>query len=983
MKSNNLYSRHIGLSEEETNKLVKETGYNTLEELIDSTVPQNIRLKNELKLPEPFSEDKYLEYSKKLASYNKIYKTYIGMGYYDTHTPSVILRNIFENPSWYTSYTPYQAEISQGRLEALLNFQTMIISLTKMELANSSLLDEGTAASEAMSMMYNLRSRQAVKSGVKKLFVDKNIFPQTLDVILTHSEPLGVEVETGDYKNFTPSADYFGVILQYPAADGKVEGYSKFVEEVKKFDIKVAVAADIMALVLLTPPGEWGADIVFGSTQRFGTPMGFGGPHAAYFATLEKYKRNVPGRIIGVSIDARGKSALRMALQTREQHIKREKATSNICTAQALIATMAGMYAVYQGPEGLKQIATDIHKKTVLLNNLLKSTGYNQENEIFFDTLKLTGIENINEIYEIATCKNVNLNYIDNQTIGISINETTTTEDVYELFEIFAEAKKLKADEIKTLKNKFSFEEIGILSNLPLRTDEILTENVFRRYHTETEMMRYIKFLEKKDISLTDSMIPLGSCTMKLNAATEMLPLSWGEWAKLHPFVPENQAKGYLQMIEELGEYLKAITGFDAITFQPNSGAAGEFTGLMVIRRYFKDKGETHRNVMLIPSSAHGTNPASSVMAGMKVVVVECDKNGNIDVEDLKAKAEKHKDELAGFMVTYPSTHGVYEARIKEMVDIIHQYGGLVYMDGANMNAQMGLTSPAEIGADVCHLNLHKTFASPHGGGGPGAGPVLVRKELSKYLPSHTYFRSLNYKLGKGGNNEDEREKYNTAVSSAPYGSAYILPIAHAYIRMMGSEGLTMSSKIAILSANYIARKLNKYFPVLYKGENGNVAHELILDCRPIKHESGIAETDIAKRLMDYGFHAPTLSFPVHGTLMVEPTESESLYELNRFIETMISIYNEIEEVKNGEADKEDNVLKNSPHPYDELMSDEWNHQYTRTKAAFPVPWLKENKFHIPVARINDAYGDRNLTCTCDPIDAYREEIFQFNEIEI
>ncbi len=962
MNPNALYGRHIGLTEEEIKNMVKELGYNSLDELIEDTVPANIRLSNKLNLPEPLTEDKYLEYIKSLASMNKVYKSYIGMGYYDTHTPSVILRNIFENPSWYTSYTPYQAEISQGRLEALLNFQTMVVSLTKMELANSSLLDEGTAASEAMSMMYNLRSRKAVKEGVNKLFVDENIFPQTLAVLKTHAYPIGVELVVGNFKEFEGDESFFGAIIQYPTADGKVEDYKDFVSKLKEKEIKVAVAADLMALVLLTPPGVWGADIVFGSTQRFGTPMGFGGPHAAYFATLEKYKRNVPGRIIGVSVDAKGNYALRMALQTREQHIKREKATSNICTAQALLAIMAGMYAVYHGTEGLKAIANNIHENTLLLNTLLTKLGYEQENKLFFDTLKIK-TDKVKEIRNLALRNQINFNYFDNNTIGISINETTTTEDIYEIASIFAEVadKEIPTD----------VEVNEILPQQMIRTDDILTENVFKRYHTETEMMRYIKSLERKDISLTHSMIPLGSCTMKLNAATEMLPLSWPEWAKIHPFVPQNQAEGYKHLIDELGNFLKEITGFDAITFQPNSGAAGEYTGLRTIRQYFDDKGETYRNVMLIPSSAHGTNPASSVMAGMKVVVVECDKNGNIDVNDLKAKAEQHKDNLAGFMVTYPSTHGVYEARIKEMVDTIHNYGGLVYLDGANMNAQMGLTNPATIGADVCHLNLHKTFASPHGGGGPGVGPVLVKEFLAPYLPSHPVV------------NINESDKALTAVSSAPYGSAYILPIAHAYIRMMGAEGLTMSSKVSILSANYLAKKLNNYFPVLYKGENGNVAHELILDCRPIKYESGISETDIAKRLMDYGFHAPTLSFPVHGTLMVEPTESESLYELNRFIDAMVSIYEEIEEVKNGSADKEDNVLKNAPHPYYELMSDDWSHKYGRGKAAFPTPWIKENKFHIPVARVNDAYGDRNLTCTCDPIDAYREKTLSFRELKI
>ena len=963
MKPNHLQERHIGLSQEDMKLMLEAIGYSSLDQLIDDTVPKNIRLKKDLNLPEPLSEDKYLEYVKSLADKNKIYKSYIGLGYYDTHTPSVIFRNIFENPTWYTSYTPYQAEISQGRLEALLNFQTMVLSLTKMEVANSSLLDEGTAACEAMTMMRNMRSRKAVKAGVNKLFVDKNIFPQTLSVLRTHAYPLGIELVVDDYKNIILSEEFFGVILQYPAGDGKVEDYSDFVKKAKEFDIKVAVAADLMSLVLLTPPGEWGADIVFGSTQRFGQPLGYGGPHAAYFAALEKDKRVIPGRIIGVSVDKNGKPALRMALQTREQHIKREKATSNICTAQALLAIMAGMYAVYHGAEGLKEIASGIHKKAIVLEKALKKLGYNQDNKWYFDTLKIK-TDKVEKIKEIALSKQINFNYTQQGFVGISINETTTYADLEEIVEIFALASGKE-------KVKLDTEQTDILPNELLRKDKILTEKVFNQYHTETEMMRYIKQLESKDISLTQSMISLGSCTMKLNAATEMLPLSWMEWQKIHPFAPIEQAEGYQILIRELGDYLKEITGFDAITFQPNSGAAGEYTGLRIIRQYFDKKGETHRNIMLIPSSAHGTNPASSVMAGMKVVVVECDKNGNIDVEDLKQKAEKYKDELAGFMVTYPSTHGVYESRIKEMVDIVHEFGGLVYLDGANMNAQMGLTNPATIGADVCHLNLHKTFASPHGGGGPGVGPVLVKEFLSPYLPSHPIVQT------------NENKDALNAVASAPYGSAYILPIAHAYIRLMGVEGLTMSSKVAILNANYLANKLNDYFPVLYKGENGNVAHEFILDCRPIKHETGITETDIAKRLMDYGYHAPTLSFPVHGTLMIEPTESESLAELTRFMETMISIYNEIEAVKTGKFDKEDNVLKNAPHPYDELMSDDWQHKYGREQAAFPLPWIKENKFHIPVARVNDAYGDRNLMCTCAPIEAYREKTLEVNELKI
>ncbi len=949
--------KHIGISPKDEEMILQAMGLKTLDELIDKTVPANIRLKDPLKLSAPLTENEYLKKIKQIAGKNKIFKSYIGQGYYETGIPSVIMRNIFENPSWYTSYTPYQAEISQGRLEALLNFQTAIVGLTKMELANASLLDEGTAAAEAMLMSFNLRSRQAVKSNVLKFFVDKNIFAQTLAVVETRANPFHIEIITGNFKTIKFDDSFFGALLQYPAADGKIEDYSGFVKKAHEKDIKVSVAADILSLALLTPPGEWDADIVFGSTQRFGIPMGFGGPHAAYFATREKYKRQMPGRIIGVSIDANEKPALRMALQTREQHIKREKATSNICTAQALLATMAGMYAIYHGPEELKEIARDIHFKTVAVTKELEKLGFEQSNDIFFDTIEINIKEKalLLNIKAIAEAHEINFFYPDTNHILISFNETDTYEDISRLIDVFVQAKGGKPTEYLVDRQEM------IIPNQLLRSSGFMTETVFNAYHNETEMMRYIKKLERKDISLTHSMIPLGSCTMKLNAATEMMPLSWSEFANIHPFAPENQVEGYKQLIEELGEDLKIITGFDAITFQPNSGAAGEYTGLMLIRAYHQDRGQAHRNVVLIPSSAHGTNPASSIMAGNEVVVVKCDESGNIDIDDLKQKAETHKDNLAAFMVTYPSTHGVYESKIKEMADIIHSSGGLVYMDGANMNAQVGLTNPAAIGADVCHLNLHKTFAIPHGGGGPGVGPVAVNQKLIPYLPSNPVVPV------------NDNPKAIKAISSAPFGSAFVLPISHAYIKMMGEKGLTRASKIAILSANYIAHQLGNYYEILYTGKNKTVAHELILNCHQIKTETGISELDIAKRLMDYGFHAPTLSFPVHGTLMVEPTESEPLSELDRFIETMKSIYEEIMDIKNGSMSKDDNLLVNAPHPMEAVVTDNWQYAYSREKAAFPLPWIRENKFFPATARINDAYGDRNLFCTCAPLEAYRK----------
>jgi glycine dehydrogenase len=965
MATENFIIRHNGPRDHEIEKMCAKIGVKSINELIDKTVPSNIRLTSPLNLPDGKSEFEYLNDLRKTASKNKLFKSYIGKGYYGTITPSVILRNILENPSWYTSYTPYQAEISQGRLEALLNYQTVVIELTKMEIANASLLDEATAGAEAMIMMHNTRSREKAKSGANILFVDNNVFPQTLAVIHTHATPLGIEVVTGDFASFTFNEKCFGAIIQYPASNGIIYDYKSFVEKCHSSGVMVAVAADILSLVLLTPPGDWGADIVFGSTQRFGIPMGFGGPHAAYFATREAFKRTMPGRIIGVSVDTKGRTALRMALQTREQHIKRERATSNICTAQALLATMAGMYAVYHGPEGLKRIANHVQSIATLVSQKLTEFGYKQENTNFFDTLIIKLPSNITSerIQKIAVEKEVNFNYIDSNTIGISIDETVTLCRLNKILHIFAEAAEKQHIKITeyptTISLKDSFK----------RSDKILKQSIFQDYQSETEMMRYIKKLERKDFSLTHSMISLGSCTMKLNAASEMLPLSWPEFANMHPFAPTNQAEGYFQLMEELGAMLNEITGFAAISFQPNSGAAGEYAGLMVIRKYHESRGNSNRNIVLIPTSAHGTNPASAAQAGMEIVLVDCDERGNININDLKTKAELHKDNLSGFMVTYPSTHGVFESAIIEMTNIIHQYGGQVYMDGANMNAQVGLTSPAHIGADVCHLNLHKTFAIPHGGGGPGVGPICVASHLVDFLPQHPVVKT-------GGLKGVE------AVAAAPFGSASVLTISHAYCTMMGGKGLTEATKYAILNANYIAASLKDYFDILYTGENGFVAHEMILDCRKFKDMAHIIETDIAKRLMDYGFHAPTLSFPVHGTLMVEPTESESLQELDRFIDAMKSIYSEIIEVKDGIADENDNVLRNAPHPACDLLANEWNHKYTREKAAYPLKWVADNKFFPTISRIDDAFGDRNLICTCAPMESYRKEVFELKTVE-
>lgn len=942
--------RHIGPREQEVNAMLSAVGVTSVEELINQTIPSKIRLQKELNLSAPMTEYEYLNHIKELSHKNKVFKSYIGLGYYNTILPSVIKRNIFENPGWYTAYTPYQAEISQGRLEALLNFQTMVIDLTGMEIANASLLDEGTAAGEAMIMAYNNRSRDAKKNGANVFFVSDKCFPQTIDVLKTRSTPLEIELVIGDYNTFEFTDKVFGAIVQYPDATGQINNYKSFAEKAHAAGSIVVAAADLLSLTLLTPPGEWGADVVIGTTQRFGVPMGYGGPHAAYFATKDEYKRTIPGRIIGVSIDADGNKALRMALQTREQHIKRDKATSNICTAQVLLAVIAGMYGVYHGANGIKNIASSINQLAGKLAGAVDALGLKRANQTFFDTVTFEADASlISKIKELALSKEINFYYTEN-TVSISFGETENENDINAVISILSTA---------TGKNVAESNQNGIPAELK-RTSDYLTNEVFAKYHSESDMMRYIKSLENKDLSLTHSMISLGSCTMKLNAASELIPLGWNEWANVHPFAPINQAQGYQEMLKGLAEDLAEITGFDAVTLQPNSGAQGEYAGLMVIRAYHESRGDHHRNIALIPSSAHGTNPASAVMAGMEVVVTKCDELGNIDVEDLRAKAEQHKDNLSCLMVTYPSTHGVFEESIMEITNIIHQNGGQVYMDGANMNAQVGLTNPANIGADVCHLNLHKTFAIPHGGGGPGVGPIGVVKHLTPFLPSNPVIKV-------GGDNAI------TAISAAPWGSAYVCLISYAYIKMLGTEGLKKSTQMAILNANYIKSKLEGHYGILYTNENKRVAHEMILECRDFKQASGVDVTDIAKRLMDYGFHAPTVSFPVAGTLMVEPTESESKNELDRFIEAMISIRNEVNEVLEGKADKDDNVLHNAPHTAKALISDSWNHKYSREKAAFPLYWVKDAKYWPTVARVDNAYGDRNLVCSCNPIEDYME----------
>ncbi|MBN2892197.1 MAG: aminomethyl-transferring glycine dehydrogenase [Bacteroidales bacterium] len=946
MLNDNFTKRHIGPNSDQMNEMLKEIGLSSIEELVERTIPDAIKLPKELNLDKAKSEFEILNKLTKLGEKNLLFRTFIGLGYYGTMMPSVIQRNVLENPVWYTSYTPYQAEISQGRLEALLNFQTAIAELTGMDVANASLLDESTAAAEAMRMFFDNRSNAKKKADANQFFVDENIFPQTKSVLIARAEPLGIEVIFGSYENCNINEKTFAALVQYPNVNGEILDYKTFVENAHSNDCQVVVAADILSLALLTPPGEWGADVVVGSSQRLGLPMGYGGPHAGYFATSQKYIRKMPGRIIGVSRDKNGKVAYRMTLQTREQHIKREKATSNICTAQALLASLSGFYAIYHGYEGLKNIATSVHLKTIILSERIKELGLTQMNKNFFDTIKIEIEKGDKEILEtIAYDHEINFR-ICKDFLTISLDETTSVKDLNKILKVLAKFKGKKID-----KNK-KIEVVSILEEKFVRTSKFMQQDVFKKYRSETEMMRYIKKLERKDISLAHSMIPLGSCTMKLNSAVSMLSLSNGQFANIHPFVPKWQAKGYQNIIKGLKKDLVEITGMDDLSFQPNSGASGEHAGLMVIRAYQNDIGQGHRNICLIPASAHGTNPASAIMAGYNVIVVKSDEKGNIDVADLEAKAIEHKDNLAAFMVTYPSTHGVFEKSIIRMCEIIHENGGQVYMDGANMNAQIGFTNPGFIGADVCHLNLHKTFAIPHGGGGPGVGPIAVKKHLSPFLPTHPIIRV------------NKNEKAIDSLSGAPYGSAMILPISYAYIKMLGAKGLKKSTIGAILNANYIAAKLKDYFPILYTAETGRVAHELILDLRNLKHEIDVAETDVSKRLMDFGYHAPTVSFPVHGTLMVEPTESESKEELDKFIEAMIIIHGEIEEIRSGKADKNDNVLKNAPHPEYEIVANEWKHSYSREKAAYPAEWVRENKFWINVARIDDAFGDRKTFCS-------------------
>ncbi len=947
----NFAKRHIGISSEEMHEMLATIGVDSLDQLIDETVPTGIRMDKALHLPEAMTEYAYLTMLEKVAKRNKIYKNYIGQGYFGTITPSVILRNIFQNPGWYTQYTPYQAEIAQGRLEALLNYQTMVSDLTGLPIANASLLDEGTAAAEAMAMAEGIHNKKRKNNPAVRFFVDSKVYPQTLDVLLTRAKPLNIEVITGDWQSFDFSDDYFGVLIQYPDAEGQIHDYRAFAAQCNTKEIQVVVTADIMSLVLLTPPGEWGADVVVGNTQRFGVPMGFGGPHAAFFATKEDFKRVIPGRIIGMSVDVHGHPALRMALQTREQHIRREKATSNICTAQALLAIMAGMYAVYHGPVGLKEIATDIHKLTAILAENLALNKNIVTTDRFFDTITVQASkETIRNIKSASNGASINFHYPAEDKISISVDETTTLQDIKDIIDLFENVTGVKSRFNGTIDST----RLGSMS----RTGEILTHPVFSAYHTESKMMRYIKSLENKDLSLVHSMISLGSCTMKLNAASEMLPVTWPEFSAIHPFAPADQTEGYRQIFTELEAYLAEITGFEACSLQPNSGAQGEYAGLLTIKAYHEDRNDHHRNIALIPSSAHGTNPASAVMCGMEVVVVACDDKGNVDMDDLKAKVDQYSEKLACLMITYPSTHGVFEASIKDICHLIHDNGGLVYMDGANMNAQVGLTSPGIIGADVCHLNLHKTFAIPHGGGGPGMGPICVNNKLAPFLPGHPLVHT-------GGT------KATHAVSSAPWGSASILLISYGYIRMLGAEGVTNATKYAILNANYIKARLEKAYPILYSGEKGRAAHEMIVDLRQFK-TVGISAEDVAKRLMDYGFHAPTLSFPVAGTIMIEPTESEDKGELDRFCDALLEIRKEIDQVASGEMDPHSNVLTNAPHTAEVVTNDAWVYSYSREKAAFPLPYLKKGgKFWPSVARVDSAYGDRNLICTCPPLESY------------
>jgi len=946
MKTDAFALRHLGPRENDLQNMFKTIGVETLDQLISETVPSAIRLKKDLDLDAAMTEYEYLSHIQELGKKNRVFKSYIGLGYHPTIIPAVIQRNIFENPGWYTAYTPYQAEIAQGRLEAILNYQTTIIELTGMEISNASLLDEGTAAAEAMSLLFDVRTRDQKKNNVAKFFVSEEVLPQTISILQTRSTPRGIELVIGNHETFDFSDDFFGAILQYPGKYGQVNDYAGFISKANTAEIKVAVAADILSLTTLTPPGEIGADVVVGTTQRFGIPMGYGGPHAAFFATKEEYKRSMPGRIIGVTIDVNGNRALRMALGTREQHIKREKATSNICTAQVLLAVMAGMYAVYHGPKGLKNIANKVHASAVTLADALNKLGVYQMNTSFFDTLLVKA--DANKIKAVAEKYEVNFFYVDDETISISVNETTSLKDLNQIVSLFAEALN---------KDNFTISELTNSTNYPsslARTSTFLTHDVFNKNQSESQLMRYIKRLERKDLSLNHSMISLGSCTMKLNAAAEMLPLSMANWNSIHPFAPIEQAEGYQIMLKKLEHQLNEVTGFAGTTLQPNSGAQGEYAGLMTIRAYHLSRGDHHRNICLIPSSAHGTNPASAAMAGMTIIVTKTTPEGNIDVEDLRARAIEHKDNLSALMVTYPSTHGVFESTIIEITDLIHEYGGLVYMDGANMNAQVGLTNPATIGADVCHLNLHKTFAIPHGGGGPGVGPICVNEKLVPFLPSNPLIKV-------GG------EKAISAISAAPFGSALVCLISYGYITMLGAEGLKKATQYAILNANYMKARLESSYPVLYSGEMGRAAHEMILDCRSFKQQ-GIEVTDIAKRLMDYGFHAPTVSFPVAGTLMIEPTESEDVAELDRFCDAMISIRKEIEKVT---AEDHNTVLHNAPHTLAMLTADNWNFPYTREQAAFPLEYVADNKFWPSVRRVDDAYGDRNLVCSCAPIEAY------------
>ena len=956
MDTNKFVNRHVGISAEDIPSMLQAIGVKSVDELIDQTIPSDIRLKEPLNLPEPMTEREFAEHISELASKNEVFTSYIGMGWYDTVCPAPIQRNVFENPVWYTSYTPYQAEVSQGRLEALLNFQTVIAELTGLPLANCSLLDEATAAAEAATMFYGSRSRAQVKAEANTLFVDENVFASTLAVINTRMIPQGIKVVVGDYKTFEFTPDVFGAIVQYPNADGSIEDYKEFIVRANAGGARVAVAADLMSLVLLTPPGEWGADVVFGSSQRFGIPMFYGGPSAAFFATKDEYKRSIPGRIIGISKDAYGHTAYRLALQTREQHIKREKASSNICTAKALNATMAGFYGAWHGREGLQRIARHIHSAAVILAEEISKYGYQLKEGKFFDTIRFVLPQGVTQemIREVALEHQINLFYCAcGTTVGLSTDEKISEAEINEIIGIFAEAAGKKAEKVTFL------DDCTVLDPDMLREDEFMAQPVFNIYHSETAMMRYMKNLERRDISLATSMISLGSCTMKLNAAVEMMPITWPEFGGMHPFVPFDQAEGYQQMIRETEQMLEKVTGFAGCSLMPNSGAAGEYTALMVLRQYHISRGEGHRKVMLIPASAHGTNPASSAMAGLQIIVTATDPEGNIDVEDFRAKAEANKDNLFGAMITYPSTHGIFEESIRELVKIIHDNGGQVFMDGANMNGQCGLTSPGFIGADACHLNLHKTFAMPHGGGGPGVGPICVAKHLVDFLPSHAVVKT-------GG------EQGIHAVSAAPYGSVSMLPVTYGYLLMLGAEGLKHVTEMAILNANYLASSFEKLgFKILFKGKQGRVGHEMIWDCSAFNKEYGISELDIAKRLMDFGFHAPTLSFPVHGTLMVEPTESEPKEELDRFIEALKTIREEMCEVAEGKADKTDNVLKNAPHTHKVLTADEWTHTYPRSKAAYPLPWVAENKFWPQVGRVDDGYGDRNLMCTCDPLYDY------------